>query len=195
MSWCAMKQRCTNPNHRAYPVYGGRGITVCERWTRFSAFLADLGQPKRGETLDRIDNAKGYAPGNCRWASRSEQQNNRRVNVLVTYKGKTLNLMQWSKLTGIHRNTLDQRRLAGMTGSRLFSKKKFHDTSGLALGGLANGARIRARTHCKWGHPFDEKNTHTDAKGNRVCRACKNDREKARNAAKRALLVDRCVFG
>jgi hypothetical protein len=79
-AWSAMRQRCLNPASQRYASYGGRGITVCDRWSSFEAFLADMGakpEPKEQYSLDRIDNDRGYEPGNCRWATRSEQQRNR----------------------------------------------------------------------------------------------------------------------
>jgi hypothetical protein len=76
--WVAMRQRCFNPNHEAYPYYGGRGITVCERWLSFENFFADMGAPPRNRTLDRIDVNGNYEPNNCRWASTFEQSRNKR---------------------------------------------------------------------------------------------------------------------
>jgi len=78
-----MWSRCTHPGNASYPNYGARGITVCERWRSFESFLADMGERPEDRTLDRIDPDGNYEPGNCRWATRSEQARNRRRRVVV----------------------------------------------------------------------------------------------------------------
>lgn len=87
-SWYAMKSRCLNVNDDAYPQYGGAGIKVCDRWLSFDNFLSDMGHREDDQSIDRYPNASGnYEPGNCRWASREDQQSNIKSNLL--YRGKT----------------------------------------------------------------------------------------------------------
>lgn len=95
--WNAMKQRCLNPNNASYHRYGGRGISVCERWLKFENFFQDMGIAPDGMMIERIDNSKGYSPENCRWATFVDQCRNRRSNRLITAFGKTMMLSEWAE--------------------------------------------------------------------------------------------------
>lgn len=114
--WYRIKLRCFNKKDKRYNDYGGRGITVCERWLKFENFRDDMYESYKEHrlknnytSLDRINNNGSYKPNNCRWATRREQQNNTRQNHLITYKGQTLNLKQWADKLGINKNTLSKR--------------------------------------------------------------------------------------
>jgi hypothetical protein len=85
--WNSMRTRCFNPKYRLFANYGGRGISVCPRWSKFVNFLADMGQRPAALTLDRIDNDGNYEPANCRWATREQQNCNRRSAHLVEFRG------------------------------------------------------------------------------------------------------------
>lgn len=105
--WETMIQRCTNPSCPSFRNYGGRGIAVCDRWRAFENFLADLGpRPSMKHSLERIDNDKGYAPGNVVWATRREQQRNRRNTSRVTLHGRQVLLIEACEEAGIHRDTV-----------------------------------------------------------------------------------------
>lgn len=78
ISWKQMKQRCLNPNAPDYKNYGGRGVTICEKWIKFAGFYEDMGERPEGLTLDRIDNNGNYNKENCKWSTRAEQNRNKR---------------------------------------------------------------------------------------------------------------------
>lgn len=94
--WWQILERCRNPEHPAYPRYGGRGVAVCERWRNdYGAFVNDMGpKPTPKHTLDRIDNDGPYSPGNCRWATMAQQQNNRGNNIVFVIDGHRIPLAQ-----------------------------------------------------------------------------------------------------
>lgn len=116
--YLGMKQRCGNPNNTGYPNYGGRGIKVCSEWDTFENFRewAEANGYKEGLTIERIDVNGNYEPTNCRWATRYEQQFNKRTSLYITIDGVTKNASQWADETGINRTTLLLRIRRGLTG-------------------------------------------------------------------------------
>lgn len=114
-SWNSMRQRCENKSDPSYERYGGRGITVCARWASFENFLSDMGQRPQGKTLDRIDVNGNYEPSNCKWATPTQQQRNRRDARNVTAKGKTLSIHEWAALLGTSAQAIAWRLKQGMT--------------------------------------------------------------------------------
>ncbi len=108
--WKHMYARCYYPNNKGFHNYGGRGITVCERWHEFANFLADMGErPTDAHEIDRINNNGSYEPGNCRWATRQENSRNRRTNHSVTHDGKTMCIAEWSEVTGLRYSIIHKR--------------------------------------------------------------------------------------
>ncbi len=105
-SWSAMMARCRNPKCPEFHYYGGRGITVCERWNDFRNFLSDMGQRPEKTTLDRIKVNLNYDPSNCRWATSETQSNNCRSNILLECFGKTQSVAQWAREVGLKRQAL-----------------------------------------------------------------------------------------
>lgn len=107
-AWHQMKQRCLNPRASGYKEwYGGAGIKVCGRWLQFENFYSDMGKrPTPLHSLDRIDYTKDYTPENCRWADKTTQANNTSRNVIITFKGETMSLSQWSRELEVDVGTL-----------------------------------------------------------------------------------------
>ena len=116
-----MNGRCYVRTNTSYIRYGARGITVCDRWRNsFEAFLQDVGErPSDDMSIERIDNTKGYEPGNVRWATRLEQGANKRNNRRITINGETKTAAEWVRATGIKRSTLWMRANRGVTGKQL----------------------------------------------------------------------------
>lgn len=125
--WATMLARTSNPNATGYENYGGRGISVCARWKDpgkgFLNFHADMGEPpSSGMTLDRMDNDGPYAPENCRWATIEEQGRNRRTNVVLTFKGRSLTVTEWAEELGIPRSRIYRRIEMGWSHERALSR-------------------------------------------------------------------------
>jgi hypothetical protein len=99
--WRNMRQRCERKTHPQYSNYGGRGISVHESWQKFENFLAYMGEPGPGQSLDRINNNGNYEPGNCRWATKKEQDYNRRVSrIFQTSTGQTFTIEDLVRMSG-----------------------------------------------------------------------------------------------
>lgn len=121
-AWRGMRARCTNPAHADWHNYGGRGVTVCAEWDGhggFAAFLAHIGRrPSSKHSIDRIDNNRGYAPGNVRWATVATQANNRRKTRTLTVRGVTRPFMEWVRESGLGKSTIAGRLEAGLSHDR-----------------------------------------------------------------------------
>ncbi|MFA6445737.1 MAG: hypothetical protein WCW14_00605 [Candidatus Paceibacterota bacterium] len=107
--WSEMRQRCRYTGHPRYKDYGGRGISVSERWSEFLNFLEDMGERPKGGTLDRIDNDGDYSKGNCRWTSYTNQARNKRCNRIIEFQGRKQTMMEWSEELGMSIQTLSSR--------------------------------------------------------------------------------------
>lgn len=116
--WAKMKERCSNPRSPQAKDYGGRGITVCERWQVFESFYEDMGDPPPGLSLDRINNELGYFKENCRWATDKQQVDNRRCTRNVTINGETMCMKDWCRKLGVSYSTARARVRRGLTNSR-----------------------------------------------------------------------------
>ena len=122
--WAGMKQRCFNENARFYELYGGRGITVCDRWKdSFENFYADMGPRPTGTTIDRIDVNGDYIPENCRWVADKTQQNNRRNNITLTHNGEGRTMSEWADRLGWSYMTIALRYNRGWPVERILGQE------------------------------------------------------------------------
>lgn len=141
-AWEHMKHRCANPNNTRYARYGGRGITVCERWINsFANFYADMGaRPSPKHSLERINNDGNYESANCRWATPAEQSQNTALTKLISYDGLTLSLAGWARRLGASQATLTCRFQRGWplervltppleAGARLHVKRRLRESN------------------------------------------------------------------
>lgn len=121
-SYNGMKHRCLNKNAKRYSRYGGRGITVCDRWLQsFKNFYVDMGPRPEGTTLERRDNDGNYEPNNCCWATPREQSNNMRRNKHIEFNGKRKTIAQWSRETGLKPVTIRTRLRRGWAIRQVFN--------------------------------------------------------------------------
>jgi hypothetical protein len=130
-SWRAMKQRCYQQNHEKWPLYGAKGITVCEDWHTFGRFFDSMSQlfvakqkqcPGKRLTLGRLDSSGNYCPDNCRFETDKEQARNRSTNRLIEFEGQIKTLAEWAELHGINRGTLTSRLRRGMSIEEALNK-------------------------------------------------------------------------
>lgn len=122
-AWAGMLGRCTNTSNSRYSYYGSRGIKVCPRWMIFENFFADMGlRPSPKHSLDRINNSGNYEPGNCRWATRSQQNRNQRRIKLISFGGKSLCISAWADELGIKGRIISDRLRLGWTVEKALSK-------------------------------------------------------------------------
>lgn len=131
-TWQSMKDRCFNSNNKSYPIYGGRGISVCQEWKHnFSNFREWAMQNGYTDTLtiDRKDNNGNYEPDNCRWVTRLVQNNNKSSNVLISHNGETHNITEWEKILCFKKNTLYSRIFTyGIPIDEAFDYKKIFES-------------------------------------------------------------------
>jgi hypothetical protein len=143
-NWKSMMSRCLDATADNYDQYGGSGITVCERWKDFSLFLADMGEkPSPHHSIDRIDGTKGYEPGNCRWATKKQQMDNRRLTVWIEYEGQRLTINDWAERTGLPPRLLRARWRMRWDAKRMLTEPS-HEVPKYEFGG-------RSMTLDEWG--------------------------------------------
>jgi hypothetical protein len=190
--WQGMRRRCLNPNAKQWNDYGGRGITICERWNSFHAFVQDMGPRPAGYTLERTDNDGPYSPENCRWATRREQMQNRRRSVFITVEGITYPAAELARKVGVDYLTIRSRVDRGVSTEELLSphrlmppaaKRKWISSKAVA----GRKAAAAARTHCRKGHELTAANTYLTKQGWKQCRVCHAAKVRRQQAAKRQM--------
>jgi hypothetical protein len=165
-SWESMIARCYNPRRPGYKNWGGRGITVCDRWrASYADFLADVGRrPGLSHSIDRIDNDKGYEPGNVRWATRGEQLRNTRRTRLLASNGDIACIADWSKRLGISKSGIRNRLRRGWTAADAISvpavalKGQAYRGSGVGDPGRGSiGTDEQRHSHALWRQPNNDR--------------------------------------
>lgn len=123
-AWQSMKNRCRRKGRKDYKHYGGRGISVCERWNNsYAHFLEDMGECPDGMSLDRKDNDGNYEPANCRWVTQAYQIANRRITKKITFNGQTKTATEWAKEIGMNAKTILNRLRSGRSPAECLNPK------------------------------------------------------------------------
>lgn len=178
-TWIGLMVRCYTTNRDAYKDYGGRGITVCDRWRNsFDDFVADMGPRPPGHSIDRKDVNGHYEPDNCRWATPKEQARNKRNTQTFTHEGITYKVADLAEQHGLPWRTVSERVKRGCSMEEILSKERFYNNKeSQAKAVAASQAKKRTITHCPHGHEYTEENTYT-WKNMRSCKACKRAYDK-----------------
>lgn len=126
-SYRAMMSRCYREKDVSYPLYGGRGIEVCDAWHDIEVFEAWVEDHPyfKGATIDRIDTNGNYEPSNCKWSTMFDQCKNRRNSIIIEHNGERHNITEWAKIIGINRSTLNNRYWRGDRGEKLFEGRRY----------------------------------------------------------------------
>ena len=152
--WQGMLGRCSNPNYPKWRNYGGKGITVCDRWRTFENFLADMGEcPSDNHSIDRICSNGNYEPANTRWSDRYQQANNKTNNVVLEFQGRRLTMAEWAKELDISYNAIQFRLQRGwnIEDTLTVSVRKVPDEKILTC----NGESHNVKEWCKkFGMPY-----------------------------------------
>jgi len=140
--WIALRRRCYVETASGFALYGGRGVRVCARWASFENFLSDMGERPSGDhSIDRIDNNGNYEPGNCRWATDTEQARNKRNNVLLTAHGTTKTMAEWTEQSSVTTGAITYRLRTGWSPE---------DAVSLPAGARGDGKLKRGSTLSRW---------------------------------------------
>lgn len=130
-TWKSMRERCLRPTHKDFTRYGGRGITICERWNNFETFVSDMGpRPTSKHSIDRIDGNGNYEPKNCRWATQFEQMQHTNRNRFLTKDGETRTASEWARKLNMSPKLICERKLRGWSDEQVLSPVKLPPGNG-----------------------------------------------------------------
>lgn len=185
--WRSMISRCYDKKGKQFRDYGGRGIKVCPQWRHdYKQWYADMPPRPPGTSIDRFpDNNGDYKPGNVRWATRSQQQLNRRNTKILTIEGKRYYAIRLAKKYKLKWDTVVERAEAGLPFNEIISPQRRFNLEGFKLGAAISAAKRNLRTHCKNGHEYTEETTRWTTNGKytwRDCRVCAREKMRRKYA-------------